>query len=196
MTRSVIGLHRVDADKAPRVPAYNGELNNPEGHMQLYTKRHRHYCGIDLHARTMHVCIVDHDGNQLVSKNIPTDPVEFLRVIAPYRDDLAVAVECIFCWYWLADLCAEHDIHFVVGHALYMRLIHGTKAKNDTLSTLPCRPNVFGIERASAGLAALVGSYAVLGSQITPHQKTEVIAAGEEPEGSWHRQELAKAASI
>jgi hypothetical protein len=49
-------LHHLDADKAPRVPAYNGELNNPKGHMKLYTKRYRHYCGIDLHARTMHVC--------------------------------------------------------------------------------------------------------------------------------------------
>ncbi len=27
--------------------------------------------------------------------------------IAPYRDDLVVAVECIFTWYWLADLCAR-----------------------------------------------------------------------------------------
>ena len=58
-------LHHLDADKAPRVPAYNGELNNPKGHMKLYTKRYRHYCGIDLHARTMHVCILDQDGNEL-----------------------------------------------------------------------------------------------------------------------------------
>ena len=101
--------------------------------MQLYTKRHRHYCGIDLHARTMHCCIVNSDGSQLASKNIPTDPDAFLRFIAPYRDDLAVGVECIFCWYWLADLCSEQGIHFVVGHALYMRLIHGAKAKNDKI---------------------------------------------------------------
>ena len=46
-------LHGLDADKAPRAPAYNGELYTPEGHMQLYTKRHRHYCGIELHERTV-----------------------------------------------------------------------------------------------------------------------------------------------
>lgn len=101
--------------------------------MQLYTKPHRHNCGIDLHARTMHACIVDRDGNQLVSKNIPTNPADFLRLIAPYREDLVVGVECIFCWYWIADLCAEEQIQFVVGHALYMRLIHGAKAKNDKI---------------------------------------------------------------
>jgi len=51
--------------------------NNPEGHMQPYTKRHRHYSGIALHARTMHICIVDHDGNQLISKHIPANPDDF-----------------------------------------------------------------------------------------------------------------------
>jgi hypothetical protein len=44
-----------------------------------------------------------------------------------------VAVECIFTWYWLADLCAEEGIAFVLGHALYMKAIHGGKAKNDRI---------------------------------------------------------------
>jgi transposase len=39
----------------------------------------------------------------------------------------------MFGWYWLADRCAEHQIPFVVGHALYMKLIHGAKAKNDKI---------------------------------------------------------------
>jgi len=44
-----------------------------------------------------------------------------------------VAVECMFTWYWLADLCARQNIAFVLGHALYMRAIHGGKAKNDRI---------------------------------------------------------------
>jgi transposase len=39
----------------------------------------------------------------------------------------------MFTWYWLADLCAEHEIPFVLGHALYMKAIHGGKAKNDKI---------------------------------------------------------------
>ncbi len=27
--------------------------------MRFYTGQHRHYCGIDLHTRTMYVCILD-----------------------------------------------------------------------------------------------------------------------------------------
>src|SRR5262249_54335983 len=30
-----------------------------------------------------------------------------------------------------ADLCAQEGIAFVLGHALYMKAIHGGKAKND-----------------------------------------------------------------
>ena len=42
-----------------------------------------------------------------------------------------VAVECIFTWYWLADLCAAEGMACVLGHALSMKAIHGGKAKND-----------------------------------------------------------------
>jgi hypothetical protein len=39
----------------------------------------------------------------------------------------------MFTGYWLADLCAKEGITFVLGHALYMREIHGGKAKNDRI---------------------------------------------------------------
>ena len=81
----------------------------------------------------MYVCVLDQEGNVLVSKDIPTAPEPFLRLISPYREDLAVAAECMFTWYWLADLCARERIVFVLGHALYMRAIHGGKAKNDRI---------------------------------------------------------------
>src|SRR6202162_6168804 len=101
--------------------------------MNFYTQQHKHYCGIDLHARAMYVCILDQTGTKLVHKNLPTTPEAFLRIIAPYREDLVVGVECIFTWYWLADLCEREGIAFVLGHALYMKAIHGGKAKNDKI---------------------------------------------------------------
>ena len=101
--------------------------------MRFYTKPHRHSCGIDLHAKTMYVCILNQEGETVLHRNLPSAPDAFLRAIAPYRDDLVVAVECIFTWYWLADLCAREGIPFVLGHALYMKAIHGGKAKNDKI---------------------------------------------------------------
>ncbi|WP_425614250.1 transposase [Anatilimnocola sp. NA78] len=41
----------------------------------------------------------------------------------------------MFAWYWLADLCAEEKIPFVLGHALYMKAIHGGKSKNDKIDS-------------------------------------------------------------
>jgi transposase len=103
--------------------------------MRFYTKQHQFYCGIDLHARTMYVCILDQHGEILLHRNMPASPATFLKAIAPYRDDLVVAVECIFTWYWLADLCTREGIAFVLGHALYMKAIHGGKAKNDKIDS-------------------------------------------------------------
>jgi transposase len=103
--------------------------------MRFYTTQHRYYCGIDLHARSMYVCILDQTGQIVLHRNLPAAPEPFLSAVAPYRDDLIVAVECIFTWYWLADLCQREGIPFVLGHALYMRAIHGAKAKNDKVDS-------------------------------------------------------------
>jgi transposase len=101
--------------------------------MRFYTKPHQFYCGIDLHARTMYLCILNQDGEIVLHRNMKAAPEPFLKAIAPYQEDLVVGVECIFTWYWLADLCTREGIPFVLGHALYMKAIHGGKAKNDRI---------------------------------------------------------------
>jgi transposase len=101
--------------------------------MRFYKTQHRFYCGIDLHARTMRVCILDHESTVVYDRNLPCHFPTLLKAIAPYRDGIVIGVACRFGWYWLADRCDEHGIPFVVGHALYMRLIHGAKAKNDRI---------------------------------------------------------------
>ncbi len=101
--------------------------------MRFYTENHKHYCGIDLHAKTMYLCILDQNGEILLHRNIKSRPEPFLQAVMPFRNDLVVAVECMFTWYWLADLCRSEGIEFVLGHALYMKAIHGGKAKNDKI---------------------------------------------------------------
>lgn len=103
--------------------------------MRFYNQQHKYYCGIDLHARKMYVCILDKKGKTHVHKNIKTDPEMLFEMIFPYIDDIVIGVECVFCWYWVADLCSEHKITFVLGHALYMKAIHGGKTKNDKIDS-------------------------------------------------------------
>ena len=81
----------------------------------------------------MYLCILNQDGEIVLHRNRKAAPDPFLKAIAPYREDLVVAVECLFTWYWLADLCAQEQIPLVLGHALYMKAIHGGKAKHDTI---------------------------------------------------------------
>jgi hypothetical protein len=81
----------------------------------------------------MYVCIMDRDGAIMVHRNLKANPASFLQVIAPDRDALVVAVACLFTWYWLADLCAQEGIAFVLGQALYMTAIHGGKATHDQI---------------------------------------------------------------
>ncbi len=66
--------------------------------MRFYTKQHQYYCGIDLHARTMYLCILNHEGEIVFHRNMPSAPDGFLKAIAPYREDIVVSVECIFTW--------------------------------------------------------------------------------------------------
>ena len=103
--------------------------------MKFYTNSHTHYCGIDLHARCLYVCIIDDAGTIVQHKNIKSDPHALLKLIQPYRSDIVVGLECMHCWYWVADLCDQHSIPFVLGHALYMKAIHGGKAKNDKIDS-------------------------------------------------------------
>ena len=51
--------------------------------MRFYTTQHRFYCGIDLHARTMHVCILDHTGSVVFDRNLPCHFDSLLQAIAP-----------------------------------------------------------------------------------------------------------------
>src|SRR5437868_3898625 len=107
-----------------RLPSYS------EATMRFFTQPPRFYAGIDLHARTLHLCVLVHDGDVVFDRNLPARPDALLHALAPFRDGLVVGAECMFAWYWVADLCREQGIPFVLGHALYMKAIHGGKAKN------------------------------------------------------------------
>src|SRR5262249_53791307 len=83
----------------------------------------------------MYLCILDHGGTIVLHPEVAAEQAAFLEAIAPFRDGLVVACECLFCWYWLADLCQAENIAFVLGHALYMKAIHGGKAADDKIDS-------------------------------------------------------------
>ncbi len=42
--------------------------------MKFYTQQHPHYRGIDLHARTMYLCILNQAGAIVLHRNMKADP--------------------------------------------------------------------------------------------------------------------------
>ena len=82
----------------------------------------------------MSVCILDHHGEIVVHRNRKAHPDAVLKTIAPSRDHIVMAVECVFTWDGLAELCAREGLPFVLGHALDRQASHGgtaTHAKID-----------------------------------------------------------------
>ena len=103
--------------------------------LRFYTNPHKFCCGIDLHARSMDVCLLSQEGETLSHRPMKAALEPCLKAVAPYREGLVVAVTCLFTWYGLADLCAAQDIPWVLGHALDMKAIHGGQATNDQIDS-------------------------------------------------------------
>ena len=89
----------------------------------------RFYAGVDLHARSLFLVVLDQTGQTRLARNLPAAPAPFQKAIAPFRDGLVVGCECMHCWYWLADTCRADSIAFVLGHAWGMKAVHASKSK-------------------------------------------------------------------
>ena len=66
--------------------------------MRFYTKPHKFDCGLDLHARTMYLCVLNQDGAILRHRQMKSAPAPFLQALAAYREGLVVCVECSCTW--------------------------------------------------------------------------------------------------
>jgi hypothetical protein len=60
--------------------------------MRFYKHQRKYFCGVDLHARKMYVCIVDQKGKTKIHQNIKTDPGLFLKLISRYRKNVVVGL--------------------------------------------------------------------------------------------------------
>jgi hypothetical protein len=93
------------------------------------------YGGIDRHARTMYLCVLNQDGEFLMHRNMPAGPDPLLTAGAPYRTDLVGGVACILPCYGLAALGARDGMPVGLGHALYRKARPGGKAQHDNIDS-------------------------------------------------------------
>lgn len=42
--------------------------------MRYYDQQYAFYCGVDLHTKRMYLCILDHEGNKRLHRNVRAKP--------------------------------------------------------------------------------------------------------------------------
>jgi hypothetical protein len=53
--------------------------------MSFFNSQHQVYCGVDLHAKTLHVCVIDSQGEKRLHKNCQCQVVDsFLEALQPF----------------------------------------------------------------------------------------------------------------
>lgn len=83
--------------------------------------------------------LVNQEGQIVVHRNMKTDQAMFLKVIQTYRKEMVVAWNASLPWYRLVDLCAREGIPLVLGHAFFMKAIHGGRPKMTRLTLIRSR---------------------------------------------------------
>ncbi len=95
----------------------------------------QYYCGIDLHSRTMYICVMDKQGQILLHRNMDNNFIQFQKYLEPFLPNIVVGVESSCYYYWLSGKCKQANIDFYLGHACYMKAISGGKVKNDRIDS-------------------------------------------------------------
>ena len=103
--------------------------------MQFAQVNAQYYCGIDLHSKSMYVCVMNKDGEIVFHRNMPNNFGTFNNYVESFLPQMAVGVESSCYYYWLADSCRRAEIPFYLGHAYYMKAINGGKVKNDRVDS-------------------------------------------------------------
>ncbi len=71
--------------------------------MKFYTKLHDFYCGIDLHARIIYVCILNQQSEKVLHQKTKVEKGLLNQLISPYLGNIVIGVESMHCWYWVSD---------------------------------------------------------------------------------------------
>jgi len=79
--------------------------------MRFYTRHHQFYCGIDLHARSMYVCIMDQSGKILLHRNFRANPEVLIRAPSTHTAKIS-------WWRWSAFSPGTGLLIYAAGKAL------------------------------------------------------------------------------
>jgi transposase len=89
------------------------------------------YCGIDLHSKKSHVCIIDKDGKKVKEENLNNNLTLILEFLKLFGKDVHIVIESTINWYWIVDGLMEAGYDVKLAHTLGLHMITGAKVKTD-----------------------------------------------------------------
>ncbi len=90
------------------------------------------YAGIDLHANTNHLAIIDEKDVRVYTRKLPNQPDLILAELDPFKNDISgVVVESTFNWYWLVDLLMDNSYCLHLANPAAIQKYKGLKHSDD-----------------------------------------------------------------
>ncbi len=97
----------------------------------------RLYAGIDLHANSHYVGIIDEENRILFRHKIANDLRNTLSFLKPFQKEMeGVVVESTFNWYWLVDGLMDHGYRVHLANPSAIQQYEGLKHSDDERDAL------------------------------------------------------------
>jgi len=92
----------------------------------------RTYAGIDLHASSCYVGIIDENDTRLFGRKFDNSLDVLKKSLEPFKKELdGVVVESTFNWYWLVDGLQEEGYHVHLANPSAIQQYEGLKYTDD-----------------------------------------------------------------
>lgn len=92
----------------------------------------RLYSGIDLHANSNLLAVIDQDGKRIFSKKISNDSELVLETLRSFKENIVgIAVESTYNWYWLVDSLMAKGYQVHLANPAGMQRYSGLKYSDD-----------------------------------------------------------------
>lgn len=90
------------------------------------------YVGVDLHTRSVQICVIDKEGKKISEGALGNDLSAILEFLSPFEPgETEVVIESTINWYWLVDGLMEIGYTVKLAHTLGLYMITGAKVKTD-----------------------------------------------------------------
>lgn len=94
-----------------------------------------YYVGVDLHKLTSWFCILDKQGNELLSTRLPNNIKTLKQFFQKIRKPFVVALETTYNWYYFVDLAQEYAKKVYLANAYELKAFAKRKKKNDKIDS-------------------------------------------------------------